>query len=125
MRASQGGKEYTVTRTYNKNLKSLAQFWIGTGAFFPGESRWLQMAAAKSRYGTRREEAMNAKYCAAIAALIFSLTFVGASPGQTQAQDDKDKYPNMAPLDRYMMERDAEIGLARTAAPEYIGTQLF
>jgi DNA-binding LytR/AlgR family response regulator len=29
------GKEYTVTRTYRRNLKSLAQFWIGTGAFFP------------------------------------------------------------------------------------------
>jgi len=30
-----GGKEYTVTRTYKKNLKSLAEFWIGTGLFFP------------------------------------------------------------------------------------------
>jgi DNA-binding LytR/AlgR family response regulator len=30
-----GGKEYTVTRTYKKNLKCLAEFWIGTGAF-PG-----------------------------------------------------------------------------------------
>jgi DNA-binding LytR/AlgR family response regulator len=29
----QGGKEYTVTRTYKKNLKSLAAFWIGTGTF--------------------------------------------------------------------------------------------
>ena len=28
-----GGKEYTVTRTYKKNLKSLAEFWIGGGAF--------------------------------------------------------------------------------------------
>lgn len=28
-----GGKEYTVTRTYKKNLSSLAQFWIGTGTF--------------------------------------------------------------------------------------------
>ena len=28
-----GGKEYTVTRTYKKNLKHLAEFWIGTGAF--------------------------------------------------------------------------------------------
>jgi two-component system, LytTR family, response regulator len=27
------GKEYTVTRTYKKNLKSLAGFWAGTGAF--------------------------------------------------------------------------------------------
>jgi two-component system, LytTR family, response regulator len=30
-----GGKEYAVTRTYKRNLKSLAEFWIGTGAFFP------------------------------------------------------------------------------------------
>ena len=29
-----GGKKYTVTRTYKKNLKSLAEFWIGAGAFF-------------------------------------------------------------------------------------------
>src|SRR3984885_8337951 len=29
-----GGKEYTVTRTYKKNLKFLAKFWIGTGGFF-------------------------------------------------------------------------------------------
>jgi two-component system LytT family response regulator len=28
-----GGKEYTVTRTFKKNLKSLAEFWIGTDAF--------------------------------------------------------------------------------------------
>ena len=31
----EGGKEYTVTRTYKKNLKSLAEFWIGTSACFP------------------------------------------------------------------------------------------
>jgi len=30
-----GGKEYTVTRTYKQNLKCLAEFWIGSGAFFP------------------------------------------------------------------------------------------
>jgi len=30
-----GRKEYTATRTYKKNLKSLAEFWIGAGAFFP------------------------------------------------------------------------------------------
>ncbi|MGB8770920.1 MAG: LytTR family DNA-binding domain-containing protein [Candidatus Korobacteraceae bacterium] len=27
------GKEYTVTRTYKKNLRSLAGFWVGTGTF--------------------------------------------------------------------------------------------
>lgn len=31
-----GGKNYTVSRTYKKNLRSLAAFWIGTGAFFTG-----------------------------------------------------------------------------------------
>ena len=31
-----GGKEYTVTRTYKKNLKFLAKFWIGTSGFFSG-----------------------------------------------------------------------------------------
>jgi DNA-binding LytR/AlgR family response regulator len=30
----EGGKEYTVTRTYKSNLKSLAQVWIGTGTLF-------------------------------------------------------------------------------------------
>jgi two-component system LytT family response regulator len=30
-----GGKEYTVTRTYKENLKSLAELSIGTGTFFP------------------------------------------------------------------------------------------
>jgi two-component system, LytTR family, response regulator len=28
-----GGKPYTVTRTYKKNLRSLAEFWMGTDAF--------------------------------------------------------------------------------------------
>jgi two-component system LytT family response regulator len=34
-----GGKEYTVTRTYKENIKSLAEFWIGSGAFFPGRGQ--------------------------------------------------------------------------------------
>jgi DNA-binding LytR/AlgR family response regulator len=29
----QGGKEFTVTRTYKKNLQGLAQLWIGTDGF--------------------------------------------------------------------------------------------
>ncbi len=28
-----GGKEYTVTRTYKNNLRSMAKFWIGTETF--------------------------------------------------------------------------------------------
>lgn len=36
------------------------------------------------------------------------------------AQDTKTPYPSMASLDQYLMERNAEIALARTAAPESI-----
>jgi len=37
-----------------------------------------------------------------------------------RAEDAKTPYPSMAPLDQYLMERSAEIALARTAAPESI-----
>ena len=40
--------------------------------------------------------------------------------GQAQAQDAKEPYPSMAPLDQYLMERNTEIALARSAAPESI-----
>ncbi len=39
---------------------------------------------------------------------------------QVTAQSAKAGYPSMAPLDQYLMERDAEISLARRAAPESI-----
>jgi two-component system, LytTR family, response regulator len=32
----EGGMEYTVSRTYKKNLQLLAEFWMGTGVFFAG-----------------------------------------------------------------------------------------
>jgi hypothetical protein len=37
-----------------------------------------------------------------------------------QAQDTKSPYPTMAPIEQYRMDRDAEIALARTAAPASI-----
>jgi hypothetical protein len=39
---------------------------------------------------------------------------------QAGAQSNKEPYPAMAPLAQYMMERDAEIALARSAAPASI-----
>jgi hypothetical protein len=36
------------------------------------------------------------------------------------AQDPKEPYPNMAPIEQYLMDRDAEIALARSAAPDAI-----
>jgi hypothetical protein len=45
---------------------------------------------------------------------------VAASWRQAHAQDAKTPYPNMAPVEQYMMERDAEIALALSAAPPSI-----
>ena len=40
---------------------------------------------------------------------------------RAQPQEAGTRYPNMAPLDQYLMEdRNAEIALARGAAPKYI-----
>jgi hypothetical protein len=39
---------------------------------------------------------------------------------QAVAQDVKTPYPNMAPIDQYLMDRNSEITLARSAAPESI-----
>jgi hypothetical protein len=37
-----------------------------------------------------------------------------------KAAAQSDKYPTMAPVDQYLMERNAEILLARSAAPDSI-----
>ena len=53
--------------------------------------------------------------CSLAVALLFAL------PTPSQAQDAKPTYPSMAPLDQYLMpDRDAEITLARSAAPDSI-----
>jgi hypothetical protein len=62
---------------------------------------------------------MNAKFTA-VASLIFSLILTCGAPCQMQAQDPKALYPSMAPLDQYLMDRNAEIALARSAAPPSI-----
>jgi hypothetical protein len=48
-----------------------------------------------------------------------SVAMLGGA-GLARAQDAKEPYPNMAPVEQYMMERDAEIALARSAAPDSI-----
>src|SRR5579863_9160383 len=59
--------------------------------------------------------------CFATAAFTkFVFIFALATTWPLQAQDAKSPYPNMAPVDQYLMERNAEITLARTAAPESI-----
>ncbi|HYM07889.1 MAG TPA: hypothetical protein VEU11_15140 [Terriglobales bacterium] len=50
----------------------------------------------------------------------FALVVVLSTAWQVQAQDAKASFPSMAPLDQYLMDRPAEIAMARSAAPEAI-----
>jgi hypothetical protein len=50
----------------------------------------------------------------------FTLVIGLSAMWMAQAQDTKTPYPNMAPLGQYLMARNAEIELARSAAPESI-----
>ena len=51
----------------------------------------------------------------------FALTLALDTARQGRAQDTKTLYPSMAPLDQYLIaDRNAEITLARTAAPPSI-----
>jgi hypothetical protein len=63
---------------------------------------------------------MKRKTLKAIALRTLALAVVVAAAWQAQAQDAKAPYPSMAPLDQYLMERNAEIALARSAAPDSI-----
>ena len=63
---------------------------------------------------------MNRKTLRTIALTSFALVVALGATWQAQAQDAKTPYPSMAPLDQYVMERNAEIALARSAAPESI-----
>jgi hypothetical protein len=60
------------------------------------------------------------KILSTIALGSFALVVMLGVAGQGQAQDAKAPYPSMAPLDQYLMERNAEMALARSAAPDSI-----
>jgi hypothetical protein len=64
---------------------------------------------------------MHRKIVRTIALGSFALVLVLSTAWQAQAQDAKPSYPSMAPLEQYLMaDRDAEIAMARSAAPEAI-----
>jgi len=54
----------------------------------------------------------------ALGAVALAVMLGGCRPAR--AQETKGPYPNMASLEQYLMDRDAEIALARSAAPEAI-----
>src|SRR5580704_15394434 len=74
-----------------------------------------------TRISRLRRNQMQRTILSTIAFASFALVVVlGAAGQRAQAQDVKATYPNMAPLEQYLMERTAEIVLARSAAPESV-----
>jgi hypothetical protein len=64
---------------------------------------------------------MNRQILRTIQAESFALIVLLGAAWPAQAQDAKTPYPSMAPLEQYLIaDRDAEIALARSAAPESI-----
>jgi hypothetical protein len=63
---------------------------------------------------------MNRKTLRTIALTSLALVAALGATWPAQAQDAKTPYPSMAPLEQYLMERNAEIALARSAAPDSI-----
>ncbi len=64
---------------------------------------------------------MNLQRVETIALRYFSFVVLLGAAWRVQAEDAKAPYPSMAPLEQYLMaDRDAEITMARSAAPESI-----
>jgi hypothetical protein len=67
------------------------------------------------------ENYMKQKTVKMIALAFFGVVVAVTAARHVQAQDAKNPYPRMAPVDQYLIhDRDAEIALARTAAPPSI-----
>jgi hypothetical protein len=67
------------------------------------------------------EDFMKTNFVWAVALILAAGAAISGTTGLAKAADEKTPYPAMAPLDQYLMaDRDAEIALARSAAPDSI-----
>ncbi|WP_221761701.1 hypothetical protein [Edaphobacter aggregans] len=55
-----------------------------------------------------------------MASWALALALALSTARNAQAQDAKNPYPSMAPIEKYLMDRGAEVALARSAAPSSI-----
>jgi hypothetical protein len=65
-------------------------------------------------------KAMTRNHIHSIFLSAFALVAALIATRPAAAQDAKQPYPTMAPVEQYLMDRDAEIALARSAAPDAI-----
>jgi hypothetical protein len=57
-----------------------------------------------------------------MASCAWALALALSTARNAQAQDANNPYPGMPPIEKYLMDRDAEIALARSAAPPSISS---
>jgi hypothetical protein len=86
----------------------------------PEQLKATVIHSQKKLITTEPEGLMKTKKFAVAAVLTYALISLLGTARQIQAQSDQTAYSKMAPLEQYLMDRDAEIALARTAAPEDI-----
>src|SRR5215470_8347482 len=91
-----------------------ASFLSGSGT----GTRRQQINNLRQSKTTEESVARNQIHTSLLRAFVLLAALVASRPAV--AQDAKQSYAAMAPLDQYLMERTAEITLARTAAPESI-----
>ena len=65
---------------------------------------------------------MNRETVKVMAPWALALALALSTARNAQAQDAKNPYPSMVPIEKYLMDRDAEIALARSAAPPSISS---
>jgi hypothetical protein len=92
--------------------------WNGCTGYV-GMSQWEMFSQVIGM--VRKGESMTPKTVQMIVLAFFALALAAGAVRHAQAQDAKNTYPtSMAPLDQYLMGRDAEIALAQSAAPPSI-----
>jgi len=80
-----------------------------------GNRKFLEKESITGRFDVLQEEpafqekSMQRRILRKIALRSFALVVVLGAVWQAQAQDAKAPYPSMAPLDQYLMERDADV----------------
>jgi hypothetical protein len=63
---------------------------------------------------------MNRNFVGVLTLRVLALVLMVCACQQVRSQNTTAKYPKMAPLDQYLMERNTEVALARSAAPSSI-----
>jgi hypothetical protein len=81
------------------------------------ESRRME-GAVKNEKVWRRAVTRNQVHSIFLSAFVLVAALIATRPAA--AQDAKQPYPTMAPVEQYLMDLDAEIALARSAAPDAI-----